>query len=140
MREDYAGDISCSRAWEILESDAAATLVDVRSQPEWQFVGLPDLTALGKQTLCVGWQLYPDMRCNPGFVEELEAGGLGRDGPVLLLCRSGQRSRAAAIELTARGFRTCYNVAGGFEGPHDEEQHRGRRDGWKAADLPWRQG
>jgi rhodanese-related sulfurtransferase len=55
------------------------------------------------------------------------------------LCRSGARSRAAAMAMTAKGYNKCYNVAEGFEGNLDAEQHRGRVSGWKAAGLPWKQ-
>ena len=41
--------------------------------------------------------------------------------------------------MTALGYRRCYNLAGGFEGPHDEAKHRGQVAGWKAAGLPWTQ-
>ena len=60
--------------------------------------------------------------------------------PVLVLCRSGARSRAAAIALTQAGFQQAINIADGFEGDRDGEGHRGNHNGWKAADLPWRQG
>jgi rhodanese-related sulfurtransferase len=59
---------------------------------------------------------------------------------VLLLCRSGARSRAAAIALTAAGYGPCYNVSEGFEGDRDGAAHRGSVGGWKVAGLPWAQG
>ncbi|MFQ5774449.1 MAG: rhodanese-like domain-containing protein [Kiloniellaceae bacterium] len=139
MAGEYAGDVSSRAAWDILARDPHAVLVDVRTEPEWRYVGLPDLADLGKRTVCVSWQVYPDMRHNPRFAEELEREGVSAERTVLLLCRSGQRSRDAAITLTARGYRRCYNVADGFEGPPDERRHRGARDGWKAVGLPWRQ-
>jgi rhodanese-related sulfurtransferase len=62
-----------------------------------------------------------------------------KEAPVLLLCRSGARSRAAAIALTAAGFGQAINIGDGFEGDTDDEGHRGNRNGWKASNLPWRQ-
>jgi rhodanese-related sulfurtransferase len=59
------------------------------------------------------------------------------EAPILFICRSGGRSRAAAAALTAAGYRRCYNVAEGFEGNPDPERHRGKTGGWKAAGLPW---
>jgi rhodanese-related sulfurtransferase len=135
----YAGDVDSPRAWEILESDPAAVLIDVRTAPECRYVGAPDLAPLGKQALFVEWQSYPDLAVNPDFAAEVEAQGVKRDGTVLLLCRSGARSRSAAILLTRMGFARCYNVADGFEGAKDGEGHRGRAMGWKAAGLPWQQ-
>jgi len=135
----YAGDMTPREAWALLESDPNALLVDVRTKPEWQFVGVPDLAPLGRQPAFVSWQVYPAMTVNPGFAAEVAAAGAERDRPVICICRSGARSRAAAIALTAAGFSRCYNLAGGFEGGHDGERHRGRTEGWKAAGLPWLQ-
>lgn len=139
MTQDYAGDITSREAWDMLRHDREAMLVDVRCEAEWRYVGVPDLTSLDKKTVFVCWQTYPEMRHNSDFVADVAAAGVGPPHKVLLLCRSGVRSRDAAIALTARGYQACYNVAGGFEGPHDEARHRGTADGWKAAGLPWRQ-
>lgn len=136
----YAGDLSARESWELLERDADAVLVDVRSQAEWEFVGVPDLQRLGKSVVLAPWQTYPGMRPNPEFAEQVRAAGVANDKPVIFLCRSGVRSKAAAIAMTAQGYSRCYNLAGGFEGPHDGERHRGTVDGWKAAGLPWTQG
>jgi rhodanese-related sulfurtransferase len=135
--EGYAGDVTPKEAWTALQSDSKAVLVDVRTQPEWMFVGVPDLNSVGKQPLLVQWQLFPSMQKNPSFVEDLRSAGVERDAPVYFLCRSGGRSKSAAIAMTEAGYTACYNVAGGFEGAHDGEQHRGRKEGWKAEGLPW---
>ena len=139
MSEGYAGDVSVREAWDMLEKESGAVLIDVRTDPEWHYVGLPDLSELEKRTVCVNWQTYPDLELNPDFADDIEIRGIGPDRTLLIICRSGVRSRDAAVALTARGYTRCCNVAGGFEGPHDAERHRGARDGWKAAGLPWRQ-
>lgn len=136
----YAGDLTPSEAWDRLEADPAALLVDVRTDAEWNFVGLPDLRRLEKQTLCVSWQVLPAMARNADFAAELAAKGAARERPLLLICRSGVRSRHAAIALTEAGYRKCYNVSDGFEGSHDPAGHRGIIGGWKAEGLPWVQG
>ena len=140
MTEGYAGDLQPAEAWALLQKDPKAVLVDVRTVPEWNFVGVPRLDGLGKETLCISWQAYPAMARNESFVAEVASKGVAKDQPVLLLCRSGARSRAAAIALTAAGFGPCYNVAEGFEGDRDGELHRGSVGGWKVAGLPWAQG
>ncbi len=137
--QGYAGDIDSRRAWELLQSDPNAVLIDVRTQPECRYVGAPDLRPLGKAPLFVEWQSYPDLAVNPDFAAQVENNGARKDATLLLLCRSGARSRSAAILLTRLGFARCYNVADGFEGPKDGEGHRGRTVGWKAAGLPWQQ-
>ena len=133
----YAGEIGVAELWSALESAPDAVLVDVRTQAEWNFVGVPELSELDKAPVFVEWQAYPTMEINPAFVETVEAAVADRDAPVFLLCRSGARSRAAAIALTAAGYRSCYNITEGFEGPPDAERHRGSTAGWKAQGLPW---
>lgn len=138
---NYAGDISSEEAWRVLSENPNAILVDVRTRAEWSFVGVPDLSAIGKEPLLAEWQVFPAMSANPAFAADVSAalGAERKSAPVLFLCRSGARSRAAAIALTAAGFAQCYNVVGGFEGDLDEDRHRGRRNGWKASGLPWAQ-
>jgi rhodanese-related sulfurtransferase len=137
---DYAGDIDAAAAWALLERDPKAQLIDVRTLAEWNFVGLPDLGPLGRKVHCVEWQQFPSMAPNPNFVGEASAAlGGTKEIPVLFLCRSGARSRAAAIALTQAGFSQAFNIAGGFEGDLDEARHRGAVNGWKAAGLPWKQ-
>ena len=136
----YAGEVDVTEAWEILKSDAEAVLVDVRTHPEWAFVGVPLLNELGKETVLVSWQHYPSMEINGDFVSEVAGSGVGKDATILFLCRSGVRSKAAAVAMTAAGYPRCFNVSGGFEGPHDANRHRGDVDGWKARSLPWAQG
>ena len=71
---------------------------------------------------------------------ELRALGVQFDDDLFFICRSGSRSLAAAKAMAAAGYRACHNVAGGFEGPLDDDSHRGSVGGWKAAGLPWIQG
>jgi rhodanese-related sulfurtransferase len=70
---------------------------------------------------------------------ELKALGVQLDDDLFFICRSGSRSLAAAKAMAAIGYRACHNVAPGFEGPLDDERHRGALGGWKAAGLPWQQ-
>lgn len=132
----YAGDLAPEQVWERLGSDPRAVLIDVRSHPEWVFVGVPDLSALGCQLVTVSWQLYPSMQRNPAFADQVRAAGVEPSQPVYLLCRSGVRSKAAAQHLTALGFAECYNVRDGFEGQIDAAKRRGV-GGWRSAGLPW---
>lgn len=133
----FAGDIPVEEAWAVLRDEPDATLIDVRTDAEWSYVGVPDLTGLGKQPLLVSWQRFPDMAINAEFIEMLHRAGLSLDAANLFICRSGVRSRAAALAMAAEGFSRCYNVAEGFEGDKDASQHRGTTGGWKAAGLPW---
>ena len=139
MTANYAGDVSPREAWNILSSDEKAVLVDVRTAPEWSFVGVPDLGSLGKRIVQQSWQVFPRMEVDPDFAARLAAIATDRDAPLFFLCRSGARSRAAAVAMTQAGYGRCYNIANGFEGNHDAERHRGKAAGWKADGLPWTQ-
>ncbi len=143
MSDGYAGDIDAREAWRILNEDDRSVLIDVRTNAEWAFVGLPDIEATGRPLLTEEWQAFPGGAPNAQFVadvtEKLKAADIAADAPILCLCRSGQRSLSAARALTAQGYAACFNVAGGFEGPLDSDGHRGGTQGWKAAGLPWRQ-
>jgi len=137
---DYAGDVTPAYAYDILKAEADAVLVDVRTKAEWGFVGIPDLSDVSKMAGFIEWLTYPTMALNPAFLTELERFAEGNEQrAVFFICRSGQRSRNAAIAATAQGFARAYNVEGGFEGALDSDRHRGRQSGWKAAGLPWAQ-
>jgi rhodanese-related sulfurtransferase len=137
--DGYAGDVSPKQAWDMLEAEADAVLVDVRTSAEWAYVGITDLSSLDKEQVNVSWQLYPTGDVNEKFADEIAAAAIRPDQPVLFLCRSGVRSMHAAVAMTERGYQRCYNIAEGFEGGHDAIGHRGSVGGWKVAGLPWRQ-
>jgi len=135
----YAGDVLPSDAWAALSDDTSATLIDVRSQPEWQFVGLPSMSSIKKEVLPISWRIYPEMELNDNFFAELDARKVDKQTPLFLLCRTGARSREAAIAATAKGYTHCFNIAHGFEGDAGNDAQRGSVNGWKAEGLPWQQ-
>lgn len=137
-------DVPVEEVWARLKSDAASVLIDVRTRAEWAFVGIPDLTEMGKRVVTVEWQTFPDSRIDAEFANRLsdllDEAGVAKDAEIFFICRSGGRSRMAAEKMTAAGYARCRNVADGFEGPLDTDRHRGQVAGWKAAGLPWVQG
>ncbi|MHB1490935.1 MAG: rhodanese-like domain-containing protein [Cellulomonas sp.] len=134
----YTGDLTPQQAWDLLAADPDAVLVDVRTEAEWRYVGVPDVTPLGRPAVFVEWVAYPGGAPNAAFVDQVRAAGLTPGRPVLFLCRSGARSIAAARAATAAGLGPAYNVLDGFEGNLDAESHRGDQ-GWRAAGFPWTQ-
>jgi rhodanese-related sulfurtransferase len=137
-------DVAVLDVWEQLKANPSALMIDVRTRAEWTFVGVPDLSALGKRIVTVEWQTFPENSVDPAFTQRLKSAltGLGADAGthMYFICRSGGRSRMAAEAMAALGYKHCSNVADGFEGPLDPERHRGRLGGWKAAGLAWTQG
>jgi sulfur dioxygenase len=129
--QGYAGNVSPQLAWSWVER-GEAVLVDVRSNAEREWVGfVPGAVGLA-------WKQWPGMALNVDFDRQLLA-AVPADKKVVLLCRSGVRSIAAAKRATELG-REAYNILEGFEGDPDEHAQRGRKGGWRYHGLPWRQG
>jgi rhodanese-related sulfurtransferase len=144
MNHPYEGDVTAEACWNALRNDPDSFLVDVRTSAEWNFVGFPEMPEGHRTPIFAEWQSYPAMSVDPsGFAAKvsgaIEAAGGSRQSRIFFLCRSGARSMSSAATMTGAGFEHCFNIADGFEGPPDDEGHRGRVAGWKAAGLPWRQ-
>ena len=129
----HQGDVTPAEAYQRLQNNAAAVLIDVRTQPEWVFVGVPAVDRL----IRLSWQVFPAMQVNAQFVAEIEQMGLPKDTEIMCICRSGARSASAATALTQAGFTNAWNVAQGFEGDKDGSGHRSSVGGGKASGLPW---
>ena len=131
--------VSPTEAWQICQQEACALLIDVRSSMEFLFVGHP------KGALHIPWIDEPDWIINENFVTDvrkLALGGLNDsadDVPIVLICRSGNRSDEAGKALVKAGMRNVYNIDEGFEGKLDDDHHRSTVGGWRFHDLPWEQ-
>lgn len=129
----YAGSVAPKDAWTLVQA-GKAVLVDVRTAEERKFVGqVPDIA---HATAHVAWATGTSLTRNPRFVRELEA-KVGKDTAVLLLCRSGKRSAAAAEAAAKAGLVNVFNVLEGFEGEIDDQHQRGKSGGWRFHGLPW---
>jgi len=126
---NYFGDVTPAEAW-ALHQAGAATLIDVRTQPEWAYVGHIDGVPL------VQWRAYGAEQPNPEFLAQLGQHA-PTNQPVMFLCRSGARSQSAASVATAAGYAQAMNILEGFEGDLDDRKQRGSKGGWRAAGLPW---
>ena len=128
----YEGALTPAEASALLAATPSAKLVDVRTRAELDWVGrVPGAVEVELLT-------YPANRPNPDFVKQLEA-KVGKDTPVLFICRSGGRSHNAAMMAQQAGYAECYNVLEGFEGDKDGSGHRSTQGGWRHAGLPWTQ-
>ncbi|PPD48584.1 MAG: sulfurtransferase [Methylobacter sp.] len=126
-------NLSPLQAWELMQKQPRAVLIDVRTKIEHTFIGHPP------GALNIPWKELPDWLLNPEFVPLVVEAVPERDTPILLLCRSGQRSLDAANTLQQVGYTRLINIEGGFEGPLDNDKHRGNIGGWRFHGLPWQQ-
>lgn len=134
-------DLDPKRAYALLRETPRSVLVDIRSSMEYLFVGHP----VG--SVHIAWIDEPDWTENPDFVPEIQRLLENRfkgcnpqqDATVVLICRSGKRSREAAAALLGAGFQHVMHVDEGFEGERDENHHRGTLGGWRFHGLPWEQ-
>jgi rhodanese-related sulfurtransferase len=133
LKLPYEGALTPAEAHELLQLAPAARLVDVRTRAELDWVGrVPG-------AIEIEWQDYPGKQLNAHFLQTLKH-SVVTESLLLFLCRSGQRSSAAAKAATEAGFPDCYNILEGFEGNKDANGQRNRSGGWRHAGLPWNQG
>ena len=71
------------------------------------------------------------------WYRELDKRGVPKDAPLYFICRSGNRSRQAAMLATDAGYSRAFNIEFGFEGRLGPNRHRGTAGSWKAEGLPW---
>ncbi len=140
MVEQTMKEIGPLEAYEILQQNQEATLLDVRTSMEFEYVGHP-INAVN-----VPWMESPSWQIEEDFVERVKEVLVHKKGdgeveslPLLIICRSAKRSEAAALEMLKQGFTDVYNVLEGFEGDRDGEKHRNTINGWVFHNLPWEQ-
>lgn len=129
------------QAYQMLEDNPRAILVDIRSSMEFLFVGH------AKGAVHVPWIDEPDWTVNPHFVTEIRKLVLGGAtcsedegcAPVILICRSGKRSHEAGKVLIKEDFHQVYHVDEGFEGELNDHHQRSSINGWRYHGLPWEQ-
>lgn len=122
-------------AWEFLQQQPSALLVDVRMEIESLYVGRPP------GVVNIPWYEYPDLKPDAAaFVAAVQRETAGdRERPLVLLCRSGKRTLDAGVALQDAGFNQLYNVLHGFEGDLDDHFKRSTLNGWRFDGLPWEQ-
>jgi len=134
--------ISPAEAWKLIQEEPKSIFIDVRSHMEFLFIGHP----VG--VIHIPWIDEPDWTVNPRFVvdiRQLILGGLSHDEgnphnvPILLICRSGQRSRESGELLVQEGFANVYNISTGFEGELNDNHQRSTTNGWRFDGFPWEQ-
>jgi rhodanese-related sulfurtransferase len=126
-------------------------LVDVRDPIEIMFTGFTDMVDINIPIQTAdrsNWDAKKpvfNMVANPRFADDiataLEARGLGKDAPVIIMCRSGgERGAPSAKVLEGKGYKSVYVVVDGFEGDtvkSGERKNWRTVNGWKNSGLPW---
>ena len=130
----YAGAVTPAEAYALLSADPRVKIIDVRTQAERDWVGKVNIPE--EQHFSVQWTLYPGGAKNEDFQSQLAACAK-QDEVLLFLCRSGVRSRHAALAATEHGYTQCFDILEGFEGDRDAAGHRKSLGGWCHAGLPW---
>ncbi|WP_299213674.1 rhodanese-like domain-containing protein [uncultured Aquimarina sp.] len=95
MAEDITQD-----QWEdLISKDNNAIILDVRTEEEVEDGFIPNMLNL-------------DIRMGQGFLDEVEK--LDKSKNYYVYCRSGARSAQACALMNQMGFKTTYNLIGGF--------------------------
>ena len=143
MDSDEIKQISSKEAFEEVNSNTGALLIDVRSELEWKKIGIPDLGDLNERLVLLELQSMPSMEINQNFLEELEETLGNRNVKnVMFMCKAGVRSQAAAVKSLSvllnanKSIKIC-NVSDGFEGK-GFSIFGGKTSGWKNSGLPWK--
>lgn len=130
LKLPYAGALTPREAYELWQLAPGATLVDVRTRAEWDWVGrIPGAVE-------IEWMGYPDNQPNANFLAQMKQ-QVDNEALVMFICRRGGRSHNAALLANESGYTECFNVLEGFEGDKDAAGQRGKIGGWRHAGLPW---
>ncbi len=124
------------KAYERLQENSKAVLIDVRTEAENKFVGRP------LDCIFVPWVDEPDWEPHPDdFIAAIKRfiGSEASNTEIILICRSGFRSDDAGRCLIDNGFVNVAHVVSGFEGDLDENDQRGNVNGWRHDGMPWNQ-
>jgi rhodanese-related sulfurtransferase len=132
------------------ELGSKSLLIDVRTQAEIEYVGIADSVDANIPYMTDDYSAWDDKKArymmapNSGFLTKMSdaaaKNGLDKNSPVIVICRSGDRSSRAADLLTNSGYTKVYSVVDGFEGDIAKDgDNKGKRavNGWKNAGLPW---
>jgi rhodanese-related sulfurtransferase len=133
--------LSAKKAWDLIQKEPKVAFIDVRSDMEHLFIGHP------AGSVNIPWIEEPNWEVNPHFVRDVRKLVLGgvidspehHSVPVILICRSGNRSDEAGKLLVDNGFKRIYNIVQGFEGELDDNHQRSTLAGWRFDQLPWEQ-
>jgi len=123
-------NIPSEKVKNFLETNPNSIILDVRTEEEWNGVGKPDAESLNSKTFFISLLLGPDRQKNENFIKDFLQKKISKKDNILVICRSGVRSMAAAKLLQQEGFKNLVNISDGFEG------NPATGEGWKKSNLP----
>ena len=123
-------NIPSEKVKDFLNNNSNSVVLDVRTEEEWNSIGKPDAEALNSKTFFISLLIGPDRQKNENFVKEFLDKKVPKKDNVLVICRSGVRSMAAAKLLQQQGYKNLINISDGFEG------NPATGEGWKKSKLP----
>ena len=123
-------NIPSEKVKDFLNNNSNSVVLDVRTEEEWNNIGKPDAEALNSKTFFISLLIGPDRQKNENFVKEFLDKKVPKKDNVLVICRSGVRSMAAAKLLQQQGYKNLINISDGFEG------NPATGEGWKKSNLP----
>jgi len=113
-----------------IKENPSSILLDVRTEEEWNTVGKPSSKKLKIKTYFISLLKGVQRIKNENFLHDVNSKKISKEDPILVICRSGQRSQMAATLLQQEGYKNCINISDGFEGNVKVGL------GWKNSKLP----
>jgi rhodanese-related sulfurtransferase len=140
--------LTSSEAYDILKSNPKILLIDVRSRAEFSFVGHPTVVDRNIPYRMLGadyaidakrkqYTMVPNVDFPAALEKAMQEAGATKSDPIMVMCRSGTRSRMAVDYMAKLGFTQVYNIVDGFEGDKDKATGHRTVNGWKNSNLPW---
>jgi rhodanese-related sulfurtransferase len=136
---DNISQIKAKESWLELENNQNSALIDVRTSAEFNFVGFPDLENAAATYHQIPIMEFPHMSFQDDFIENMQKQITDKSKKLYFICRSGARSQRAAVMALEAGYEDASNISDGFEGDNNDAGQRSKINGWKFANLPWRQ-
>tara|TARA_B110000114_G_C14973302_1_gene349396 strand:+ start:77 stop:469 length:393 start_codon:yes stop_codon:yes gene_type:complete len=124
--------INCKELVELAKTNEGASLIDVRTQAEWDQDGKPNGKEIGLNTYFISFMIdvAEGRIVNQEFEKIVDELKLDQSKAVFVMCKSGFRSLKAAEIINKKGFKT-FNIINGFICSEDVEPNC-----WKTSGLP----
>ena len=124
--------INCKQLSELAKDNEGASLIDVRTQAEWDQDGKPNGREIGLNTHFISYMIDVNEGriINQDFDKKIDELKIDKSKVVFVMCKSGFRSLKAAELINKKGYKT-FNIINGFICSEDVEPNC-----WKTSGLP----